>query len=199
LGERMPVALEPLFRLGWSLRRIQRVMVAGYEAMHTIRKGQNPMASQGMLSVMSNSSSGSSAWPPDHRSRRFNLRPSALLARQIRFRGIKCLLSSHIVGSKVKGFGPQVFVCQPRHVDERRLDRWRRGCSRRTPIPLALRLGRRDSPGVEKGSFPRPVGKFQVRCLQPAIPLVRRVHQGRQDACRQQSAFDRISCPASQI
>jgi hypothetical protein len=36
-------------------------------------------------------------------------------------------LSSHIVGSKVKGFGPQVFVCQPRHVDERRLDRWRRG------------------------------------------------------------------------
>jgi hypothetical protein len=36
----MPVALEPLFRLGWSLRRIQRVMVAGYEAMHTIRKGQ---------------------------------------------------------------------------------------------------------------------------------------------------------------
>ena len=48
--------------------------VAGYEAMHAIRKGQIRWLPKGMLSVRSNSSSGSSALSPDHRSRRFNPR-----------------------------------------------------------------------------------------------------------------------------
>jgi len=122
----MPVALEPLFRLGWSLRRIQRVMVAGYEAMHTIRKGQIRWLPKGCCR-------SGPIHPADPRHGRLITGLAGLTYgpprcwRQIRFRAIKCLLSSHIVGSKVKGFGPQVFVCQPRHVDERRLDRWRRG------------------------------------------------------------------------
>jgi transposase, IS6 family len=39
--------------------------VPGYEAMHAIRKGKSDGLPRGMLSVRSNSSSGSSALPPD--------------------------------------------------------------------------------------------------------------------------------------
>jgi len=46
--------------------------VAGYEAMHAIRKGQIRWLAKGMLSVRSNSSSGSLVSPPDHWSRRFD-------------------------------------------------------------------------------------------------------------------------------
>jgi transposase-like protein len=48
--------------------------VAGYEAMHAIRKGQIRWLPKGILSVRSNSSSGSSALS-DHGFRRFNSRP----------------------------------------------------------------------------------------------------------------------------
>ena len=52
-----------------------RQTIAGYEAMHAIRKGQSDGFPKGMLSVRFNSSSASSALPPDHWHRRFNPRP----------------------------------------------------------------------------------------------------------------------------
>jgi hypothetical protein len=51
---------------GHLVKRPALKTVAGYEAMHAIRKGQTDSFPEGMLSVRSNSSSGSSALSLDH-------------------------------------------------------------------------------------------------------------------------------------